>query len=215
MPPPPTPCRLVLLLLSAAILLSNLAGAGLALVGGEVPVWGWFGFEAVMAVASVFGVLLGLGKFREGWGLAAACVAGAWFVGTGLGRLATHTSPGAVLRDTWFLARTGGAGLVALAGAYAVLSRDRRSIRPLIRGFAFLAPIVLGGGAWVATGGGWLGQSHEGGAGVLRMSILIILATLAGGLFCAGAHFIIRAFEHGVPPDQPGSLAATPASKAA
>lgn len=190
---------------SSVVLLSNVGGAFFALRATPEPFWGWFGFELVMAVASIFGILLGLGRFRAGSGLAAACVAGAWFVGTGMGRLQTHAAPSAVLSDPWFLARLAAAAGVALAGAFTVLSRDGRSWKKLAVGLAMLVPVMAFAGFWVKTGGMWLGASQSGGMDVARKCVLTVIVVGAGILFCVGAHLVIAAFELGVPQGQPGA----------
>lgn len=206
MPPPmPTFVRLTILVISTAILLSNAAGAFFALQAAPEPYWGWMGFEIVMAIASVFGILLGTGRFRSGSGLAAACVAGAWFVGTGMGRLQTHAAPTQVLGDSWFLGRFAAAGLVAAAGAFAVLIRDRRSWRKLFTGLAMLAIVAGFGAFWLKTGGMWLGATQTGFMDVVRKGVVAVLVVGCGVLFCAGAHLVIAAFEFGVPMGQPGA----------
>lgn len=205
--PPPMPkfARLIALCVSALVLLSNGAGAFFALRATPEAYWGWMGFEVVMAVASAFGIMLGLGRYREGSGLAAACVAGAWFVGSGMGRLQVHAAPSDVLRDTWFLARFGCAALVATAGAITVLSRDGRSWKKLAMGLAMLC-VVGGIGVFFAkTGGMWLGTPQSGAMDVARKSALVAVVIGTGVLFCIGAHLVIAAFEMGVPQGQPGA----------
>jgi hypothetical protein len=205
-PPMPAPARFVALALGSCVLVSNGAGAVFALRASPEPFWGWLGFEIVMAVASVFGVLLGLGKFREGSGIAAACVAGAWFVGTGMGRLQTHAAPSQVLSDPWFLARFATAALFAASGAYAVLVRQPRSFRKLAAGGVMLLVVVGVCGFWLKTGGMWLGTPQPGAMDIARMGALSLLVIGSGVLFCIGSHLVIAAFQMGVPAGQPGSL---------
>lgn len=122
-----------------------------------------------------------------------------------MGRLPFHNSPRGVVSDPWFVGRLVAAGAVALAGAYAVLCRDSRAWRRLVTGLLLLAPVAAFGAFWMFTGGGWLGATHEGGAGVVRVCAMLLIALVCGGLFCFGADSIIRAFGHGVPQGQPGA----------
>jgi hypothetical protein len=211
----PKPARLVILVLSILTLLTTLEGARLALTRPDGAAWGSLGFEIVIAVACVIGILLGRGCFKAGPGIAAACVAGTIFVATLFGRLEFVSSPRAIPRDLWFLGRTGLAALIGLMAAFTVLSRDRRSIAMVVRSALFFVPLVAFAAFWAATGGLWLGTSNSGGAEVARVVILLFLALVGGGLFCAGAHCLIRAFEFGVPPGQPGAPEPLPTSGAA
>lgn len=205
--PPPMAAiwRTPILVASAAMACTNVAGAIFALRASPEPLWGWFGFEFVMLVASVFGVLLGLGKFREGPGIAAACIAGAWFVGTGMGRIQAFPAPSQVLTDPWFLARLGGAAIVAGAGAATVLSRNPGSFRKVAAGGAMLVVVLAGAAFWMKTGGLWLGTQQDGAIDVLRKAILSTLVIGAGVLFCIGGHLVIAAFQMGVPAGQSGA----------
>lgn len=201
----PAPARFVAIAVAGAVLVSNAFGAFFALRATPEPYWGWLGFEIVMAVSSVFGVLLGLGKFRAGPGITAACVAGAWFVGTGMGRLQTHAAPSQVLTDTWFLARLGAAAALAAAGGFAVLVRDRRSFKKAIVGGSMLLAVVAGCAFWVKTGGMWLGTPQPGAIDMARKGAIAVLVLGMGVLFCIGSHLVIAAFQMGVPAGQPGA----------
>ena len=207
MVPPPLPPALrgAIAVVSAVMICSNVGGALFALRTTPEPFWGWLGFEVVMLVASVVGLLLGLGRFREGSGIAAACVAGAWFVGTGMGRLQAYAAPTQVLTDPWFLGRLAGAALVAGAGAVAVLARNPRSFRKVAAGGAMLAIVGGFGAFWVLTGGLWLGTPQNGAIDIARKGILAATVIGVGVLFCVGSHLVIAAFQMGVPPGQPGS----------
>ena len=205
-PPMSGPARAVVLVASAITLLSALAGAYFALRGGESAQWGAFGYELVIAITCVFGVLLGRGKFSAGSGLTAGLIALAWFVGTGMGRLPFHTSPRGVVSDPWFLGRLAGAAVVAGMGALTVLSRDNRAWKSVMVGFGLLLPVALALGFWVGTGGMWFGRPQTGTLEFVRVTALCLAAVACGGLFCFGSDAIIRAFTFGVPQGQPGAI---------
>ena len=82
--------RVVVGLVSAAVLVSAVAGAVLAAVQPAIDPslkssWALVGFEVVVAVAALLGVIAALGKFGEGPGMALACVAGTILLGSALG----------------------------------------------------------------------------------------------------------------------------------
>ncbi|MBX3360070.1 MAG: hypothetical protein KF705_01315 [Phycisphaeraceae bacterium] len=204
-PPMPRALRGVVLVGSAGVLLSAAAGVYVTLSADPSPQWGTFGYEVVIAASAVFGVLLGLGRFRAGSGLCAGLVALAWFVGTGMGRLPFHSSPRGVVTDPWFVGRAAAAAMVAGSGALAVLARDARAWRRLIVGGMLLAPVGAFVVYWFGMGGGWLGSTQTGAAEVIKNCVLFVVVLVLGGLFCFGADAVIRAFGYGVPAGQPGA----------
>lgn len=193
-------------LLSGLVLLSAVVGAGAAALHAP-PIWFMLGFEVIIAVAGVFGVLTGLGRFLNGPALALVCVAGAVGAGSLLGFLAGR---GNLAIDLWpFLMARGvaAAAILAMAG-WAVLSRrPQESWRRLGVGIACLIGFgAIAGGLWVAQG--WLT-----GLGTMPGAIigLVAGATLLG-LLAAAVHHVIRAFETGaagLPADEPAARTAT------
>ncbi len=211
----PRGARAVVLLASAITLVSAIAGAYLALRGGESAQWGAFGYELVIIAAAVFGLLLGKGNYQSGSGLTAGLIALAWFVGTGMGRLPFHSSPRGVLADPWFLGRLAAAAAMAGAGAFAVLARDARAWKSVLIGLLLLLPVLLFVGFWIGTGGMWFGRPQTGTLEFVRVTTLCLTAVFCGGLFCFGSDAIIRAFTFGVPQGQPGAIPRSPAKRPA
>lgn len=201
----PRALRGVVLVVSSGVLLSAATGMYVTLSADPSPQWGAFGYEIVIAVSAVFGVLLGLGRFRAGSGLCAGLVGLAWFVGTGMGRLPFHSSPRGVVADPWFVGRLAAAAVVACSGGLAVLARDARSWKRLIVGGMLLAPVVAFVVYWFGMGGGWLGSTQSGALEVIRTCVLFVVVLVLGGMFCFGADAVIRAFGYGVPAGQPGA----------
>src|SRR5262245_43109895 len=74
-----------LAVLASAVGSAILAGAAPLLVPDQRPSWALVGFELVVLVACVQGVLFGRGRFGQGPGLALACVGGTILVASGLG----------------------------------------------------------------------------------------------------------------------------------
>src|SRR6267142_2051810 len=83
----PKPVRLFVGVLCAVVCLSSLGMIVGAMILSPKPVWVLFGFEVVITVATVLGVLFAMGRFQDGQGLAMACVAGTIAVGSFLGWL--------------------------------------------------------------------------------------------------------------------------------
>ena len=77
LPQPPGMIRMLVLFASVILGISALPPLYLSIgqLGGFA--WAMFGFELVTLLAAIFGVLIGLGRFRDGFGLALACIAGA------------------------------------------------------------------------------------------------------------------------------------------
>jgi hypothetical protein len=202
--PVPGFIRLTIAALSGLTLLSALAGAGAALVANARPAWGLLGFEIVIAVAAVFGLLMAGGRggrYREGPGLAAACIAGTFFVGSVLGYLSLQPPTlGGVGLKPFLAVRLLASAAVAAAGAYCVLSRHPRSWRLLLIGLLLGAPVV-GAAAVVALPQLRGVLAPIAGAGtVAQLGAAVGAFVILGALLCASADFIIRAFEQGAGP---------------
>jgi hypothetical protein len=176
---------------SAVVLLSSLVGAGAAALNSP-PVWFMLGFEVVIAVAAVFGVLTGMGRFGEGPALALVCVAGAVGAGSLLGYLAGQGNIGIGLKP-FLLAREASAAAIAGAGGVIVMMRRPQvSVRRMAIGLACAGSFAgICAGLWV-FGNRLSGLGTMAGALVGLASAVTLLALLA-----AAVHLIIGAFEAG------------------
>lgn len=199
--PVPAPIRAAVLILSALVLVSAVAGAVAAIwvptVAGERASWAMFGFEIVTIVAAVLGILLGLGRFTDGPALALACVAGTILLASGFGWQGAGRQLGGVSLTPMLLGRAGIAMTLGLLAAYCVLSRRREAWSLAIRGVLLLAPVVVLMGALVvprvrAWVEGALGQSPAVQFLAVTVGFLIVTA-----LVSAGGHLLITAFEAG------------------
>ena len=203
---PPTPPAIFMratLLLSAVTLVSALAG----LVGSAMSqAYYLAGFEVIVVVACILGVLTGLGKFNSGPSIAIACTAGTIFVGAVLGYISLAGSIFGV-RPLYFLAFRVliAFAMFGCAGGVLLARRPGASMRLLLLGVAFGAPVVLALGAWMKIGA--VRQAVHG----VNPNLLAVLATplalLAIGLISASAHCLIRAFEIGVETRMPDDSA--------
>jgi hypothetical protein len=185
--------------------IATLSAAALAATAALAPIlapdqrvsWALFGFEVVVFVAGLLGILTGLNCFREGPGLALACIAGTIIVASGLGWQGSGRAVAGIGLTPVLGARILISFALALLGVWVVLSRSRESWRPAVVGGCCLLVVLAGLGAIVhpatrqAVAGGFSGSS----------GLSLLLVVLGFGLMCAllsaGAHLLIRAFESG------------------
>ena len=189
---------------SAAVLLSALGGAVLALAQPALDPnlrasWALAGFEIVISVAAVLGILAALGKFTDGPALALACVAGTILVGSGLG----WQGAGRQLMGHPLLpllgARVVAAMIIGGVAVWSVLERDRRSWKYAIVGGACLAGVIAIAALTVLPIGqrliiARLSASPTGQlvAAILGMGVVIALSATA-------VQQLVKAFEFGRP----------------
>jgi len=202
--PPPTPPRLIrvpLLALSAVILVLFGWSLYASTIGAPSLVWAAAGFSLIGLASAVFAALLGLGRFNNGFGLAALCVAGATTTCAVLGWLDLRANLTAVpeldrVLRPWLVASAAtGLGVAGLA-ALAVLLRSSRSWVYAASGAAALAVVVIGAALLRGPAAGLLPDA-EGDPDPLRVGLLLFMAVTALALLSAGGHLVIRAFEVG------------------
>ncbi len=188
--------------LSAAIVLSSLAFGIAVLFVGPKPAWMIFGFEIVSMVAGVMGILLAVGRFQEGQGMTLACVAATTAVAAFLAWLSVPAGLEINGRNeplnltNWLFAREGASVLLGGIAAFAVLSRDRRSLSYLTKSIITGAPVLaLAGGAFVGRHS--LGPMLAAMPVWLSMLLACIMGVILVGLLSACGHCLIRAFEMG------------------
>lgn len=202
------PARLLVGVVAAAVGLSTLAIFGLGFMAAAKPLWFLIGFEIVVLVASVFGLLIAAGRYQSAPAIGVMCTAGTYFTGAVLGWLSVRSVPFTELPNLaesqgrvmmlWMLGRIGAAGLLALVAAATVLLRNPRSMNHLVWAGASGLPLAFVG-AMAYIGRGWFGETVSSMPGWLAGSIGALLAVVAGALFCIAAHNVIRAFEMGRP----------------
>jgi hypothetical protein len=197
----PSVLRTLTLVLSGATALHTLSMAAFALLAISKPIWILLGFEVVVLVAAVIGIQIGRGRFREGQGLSAICVAGTIAVSSFLAWLTTSKiampmpSAPTIIR-MYILTRLAVGVWFAMLAAYVVLSRNRESLK-------FVRDAVLTGVPLVMILGGlvkfqsqfeaWLSSTP----GAIQTLVLLALFTLCCTLISLCGHSVIRAFEMG------------------
>lgn len=196
-----------------AIGVLSVIGLVVCLVGAVFDVlnlfWLFLGFDVITAGASLFGVALALGYFREGPGLTLLCLAGAYatagivtdplnYLRIPEGVPVSDLAQGSLASENLFYI-----GLVQLVigavflipAALTVLNRRPGLSYPmLIKGILLAVPALLAAGAWA------LGGTRSAMLGL--SPTLTTLAAIGCGLVfiafaSAGGHCIITAFEIG------------------
>ena len=207
--PPPRWIQKSVLALSAIAVVSGAFGIAQTFAGTDR--WLSLGFEGMIVLAGVFGILAGLGRFRAGPALAVVCVAGVVFVAGALsepdflakfkgssGRggavlVGVNTMHLAAFRVLLSMILGGFAGLVVIVRA------PERSAGYLVRGIACSVPVIasLGVAAMPGLRGKVLG-AITGLPGVATLAAVLVLFFVLGSLLAASIHLLIRAFEVGV-----------------
>lgn len=199
--PVPRLVQLVVLVLGIALGLSSLAAATMTFQASQAY-WIFLGMEMCVALGAGFAILFGRGLFREGPGMALACCAGTILVGGVLGWISVHRgnfdggmtmkSGKTLSLNALLYGRVGIAVFFGAIGAWLVLSRNRRSGHYLVRALLAGVPLLA-----CAAGAYMMRSSLRGGASWLMWLAATVLTVVIIGLFCACAHFLIRAFEEG------------------
>jgi hypothetical protein len=185
----------------ALVLLSSLGMIVASTVLVEPPVWVLFGFEVVVAIAMVLGILFARGKYQDGQGLALACVAGTIAVGSFLGWLGaqhhlTMRSGGVVSLTGWLMARLLAAAVLGGLASLLVLSRNPRSWSYMLKAAMAGGPLLLVMAVYALKPAA-LSSAMNAMPGWLAGMVGTVGAIAAVVLISASVHCLIRAFELG------------------
>lgn len=196
--PVPKPISVLVGLICAGVLATAVAGAIASIVVPVRSAWALFGFEIVTMVAGALGLAFAGGRFREGPGMALACIGGTILAAAGLGFISVRPPVlGTVALAPFLAGRVGGALLIGVCAAACVLSRDRRAWPTLIKGIVLGLPVVAAAGvASVPAARGLVGSLLGTSPAALIVAGVAAFAVF-GALFCASVHLVIRAFELG------------------
>ncbi len=185
-----------------------LLGSGGYGVWFAISLGAWFriGFEVVLALAGVFGIVTALNLFRSAPAWAMSCAGGAAVVCALLANSAGGTgqvagfSPGAIVRSAvtnpHSAARLGaGFAVLGLAALTLMLRHPSVSFRRFAIGLACLAPVAIAAALWIA---GPLGQLVGGLNPIVQTMLAVLVFFAVVALVSAGGHYLIRALEAGV-----------------
>ncbi|MBX9639764.1 MAG: hypothetical protein K2X97_08570 [Mycobacteriaceae bacterium] len=194
----PRPIPLLVALLGAVSVASAVAGVFLA-VSQRPPAWFFLGFETVVVLASVFLVLLGLGRIKEGPAITLLCAAGAIGAGSLLGWQATGKQINGHSVAWLLLLRMGIAGLLTLgAAAEVALRAPARTLPKLGWGLVCGLPVVVA--VALARSGklGALVSGVAGGSPSLAFGVWMVVGIVGVALTSASGHLLITGFQIGV-----------------
>lgn len=203
LPDPGRLLRTLALICSIGVAVSVVPVLYVTLLAGPAKLWFSTLFELIVLAAAGVGVLAGLGRYRNAWGLSLACVAGTLVVGAVFASVEIRANfrddptigrlilPGAGFRLAM-------AGAIASLGSIAVWNRDRASWRLVFRAFLVMLPVFLFA-AWYASGRAGVLQApmSSPGAEAIRTTLLVIAGLVGVGLVSVGGHLLIRSYETG------------------
>tara|TARA_R110000868_G_scaffold411617_1_gene706310 strand:- start:397035 stop:397751 length:717 start_codon:yes stop_codon:yes gene_type:complete len=210
LPAPPAMCRIGVAILGILVALSTLPWLYYTLGHFGGFAWGFFGFELITVLAGVYAVLLGLGKFKQGWAIGVTAIAGSILVALVFGlyvdfimaRKTDFPSLYPLAKNTLIARAAIIAALFTLA-SIAVFARNSKSVVYIVKAAACALPIVVVAGIMRADigPGAAINNALEAGSGSGALQAVVGLAL---GLFfivliSAAGHLMIRAYESGRP----------------
>jgi hypothetical protein len=189
----------------ATLAISALLGAsaiGLGVAAGAESAWFVLGFEAVVLVSAVIGLLFGRGRFPDAPAMTLALIAGAVALCTGLGYLSTGAAGyqlGPIPMTLVLAGRLAVAGLLALGAAAAALGTSSSAWGRIALG----AVLVLAPTAAAAAAFSEPAEPLVEAIASLNVAAAVGIAgvgfLLWVGLVSAGGHMIITSFERALP----------------
>ena len=214
LPPPPILCRLGVGVLGLLVALSALPWVYYSLNHFGGFDWGLFGFELITILAGIYAILLGLGKFKDGWALGVTAIAGSILVALVFGLFVGFIKAKQIdfpslapLAKYTFLGRAATIAAFFALASIAVFSRNKASLPFLIKSALTAAPIAIvaalmhfniGPGTWINTT-----LKTSTGTGGLQAILALTLGLLFITLISIAAHLLIRAYETGRPQSTP------------
>ncbi|GMV27497.1 MAG: hypothetical protein AMXMBFR58_35280 [Phycisphaerae bacterium] len=202
------PLRIVTGICSAIVGLTALATIPLLFFASSKPAWFLFGFEVIMPVPALLGLLYAGRRWSDPTGLGLGCVAGTVFFGSILGvvslpqqSLGSPDGPiGQVSMLPWLAVRALAALGIAFCAVRTSIGTDRRRWRTLVWGLANSGVfLVLAAAAFKYRNSPFVTGQEESSA-ALRLAILGGGAVVMLITVCAGTHLVVRAFERDVKP---------------
>ena len=191
-------------LLMGAVALSGIAALTLAAQSSPV-VWATIGFEAVIMVTGLSGVLFALHRSAQGRAIGLFNLGGVLLVAAITSRFAWHTTvnPDAIglgnsvrfaFKDPWFLSRGALGGLLVIAAIIHVLGTNMTNWRRVVVGVLLSLPLLGLGVYLFINGNDSLFPSMVDLATTLRLLTSLLGLGLFVVLFASGIHLIIKGF---------------------
>jgi hypothetical protein len=196
------PCRVIVGVVSLALLVSGVGGAVMGGVIPPKPAWSVMGFEAIIAMSAIFGLLLGAGRLRDTPALTVLCVAGAALAGGVLEYLSARASMSHLPLKAWLAGRLLAAIVLGACSVALVLGRHGRAWGALVRAVAWGVPLAAAAAWYRLAGLAPLNQPAPGLGDALRLGAIALVATLCAVCLCASVHFAVRAFTIAIDADR-------------
>lgn len=192
-----TPLKLLLIAIPSLVIgLSALLGIPFAAFASDVVAINLLGFETVALVSGVMGVLVGIGRFRDGAAIGALCVAGAVAVGAIFGSLSVNNIFAGVQLRPFVIGRVLLASVVLVGSALLVIGFQRRAWLRLILGILLAGP-PLALALFAATGRGErLIAKIEHVPPAISLFVGSVGFILASVLLAFGVDIIVRVFAN-------------------
>jgi len=208
----PIALRLLCLIIAVPVALSAIAGTAYAIKNNLTLLTG---FEISTLFASMFCVLIGLGKFKDAPAIGMLIAAGAILTAAALGDPALGTfirsrgnaqpTPGTLNLVPFALARVAAAAAFAmLATCTALAQKPATSLRFLFSGIALMTPLA---GIVAAVAVGSIRSAILGLNGITLAAIVVTTMIVAIAFLAASGHMLIKAFEVGMPENRDSASA--------
>lgn len=198
--------KMLSLLLGIAVLVSSLGMSYTATILATSPRWDLLGFELIALSAAVIAILFGLGKFREGPGMAMLAVAGTVFASAVLGfvgvgqQIALKGQAAPMSLQTYVVVRVAIAGAFALMAVLMVLTRNKAALTAALKSLYAWVPIAIILIAIINKGA--IANMLSGAPQFIGPTLGVIAGLALVGFIAAAAHMTIRAFELARDPEE-------------
>lgn len=204
--PVPRVWKMLSLLLGVAVIVSSLGMAYAATVLATSPRWDLMGFELISLSAGVMAILFGMGKFREGPGLALLAIAGTVFAASVLGfigvgqQIALKSQAAPLSLKTYVMARVAIAAAFAAISVLVVLTRNKAAMLAALKSLFAWIPVAIILAGVVKRGA--ISGALAGAPQFVGPTLGAIAGLALIGFLAAAVHMTIRAFELARDPEE-------------
>jgi hypothetical protein len=199
----PKPFKLVVTALSGAVLVCSV---GAAVLAAQQRGWTMVGFEVVIIVAAVLGLLIGLGLVSGSAPVGLLCVAGTIAAGSFVGDMTVqHRLGGHALWPLLAGRVAASAVLLALAIVTVLNGNPRKAWPAFIKGVVLLLPALLFAALMAVPRGRGLLAAFDDWGDIAKMATVLLGFVAFTAFLAAGIHFVIAALEQGSGGQAPAS----------
>jgi hypothetical protein len=191
--------KILTLLLGVAVIITSLGMSYAATILATAPRWDLLGFELITLSAGVIAILFGMGKFREGPGLALLAVAGTVFAAAILGfvgvgqQITLKDQPVPMSLRTYVVVRIAIAATFAAISVLLVLTRNKAALTAALKSLYAWVPIAIILAAIYKRG--VITNALASAPQFIAPTLGVIAGLALIGFLAAAVHMTIRAFE--------------------